>query len=58
MILDEGHSLSARSSRQSNLSSKLFSCWNWICTGTPTQNLTEAAAVRTRQEGIADDLTR
>ncbi|KAI8093000.1 SNF2 family N-terminal domain-containing protein, partial [Halteromyces radiatus] len=58
VIVDEGHSLSARNSRQSNLSAKLFACWNWICTGTPTQNLTEVAILRTRQEGIADDLAR
>ncbi|CAO3599681.1 unnamed protein product [Absidia cylindrospora] len=58
VIVDEGHSLSSRNSRASELSSKLLCVWNWICTGTPTQNLTEAASVRTRQEGISDDLTR
>ncbi|KAI8381524.1 P-loop containing nucleoside triphosphate hydrolase protein [Radiomyces spectabilis] len=58
MIVDEGHRLSTKN-KQSELSAKLFSTWKWICTGTPTQNLTESAAVyNRRQEGQVDDLNR
>ncbi|KAK4520687.1 uncharacterized protein ATC70_006565 [Mucor velutinosus] len=57
LIVDEGHRLSSKN-RQSELSSKLFSNWKWICTGTPTQNLTESASMRTRQESQMDDLNR
>ncbi|GAN03723.1 snf2 family helicase [Mucor ambiguus] len=57
LIVDEGHRLSSKN-RQSELSSKLFSNWKWICTGTPTQNLTESASTRTRQESQMDDLNR
>ncbi|CAO3648295.1 unnamed protein product [Mucor hiemalis] len=57
LIVDEGHRLSSKN-RQSQLSSKLFSNWKWICTGTPTQNLTESASMRTRQESESDDLNR
>ncbi|KAI8637325.1 SNF2 family N-terminal domain-containing protein [Parasitella parasitica] len=54
---NEGHRLSSKN-RQSELSSKLFSNWKWVCTGTPTQNLTESASMRTRQESQMDDLNR
>ncbi|KAL9559443.1 hypothetical protein PS6_000765 [Mucor atramentarius] len=57
LIVDEGHRLSSKN-RQSELSSKLFSNWKWVCTGTPTQNLTESASMRTRQESQMDDLNR
>ncbi|CEP16924.1 hypothetical protein [Parasitella parasitica] len=57
LIVDEGHRLSSKN-RQSELSSKLFSNWKWVCTGTPTQNLTESAPMRTREESQMDDLNR
>jgi hypothetical protein len=57
IILDEGHRLSSKN-RQSELSCKLFSNWKWICTGTPTQNLTESASMKPRQESQLDDLNR
>jgi hypothetical protein len=55
--IDEGHRLSSKN-RQSELSSKLFCNWKWVCTGTPTQNLTESATTRTRQASESDDLKR
>ncbi|KAG0167684.1 hypothetical protein DFQ28_010236 [Apophysomyces sp. BC1034] len=57
VIVDEGHRLSAKN-KLSELSAKLFANWKWVCTGTPTQNLTESATVLTRHEGQADDLSR
>ncbi|KAG0182111.1 hypothetical protein DFQ29_005805 [Apophysomyces sp. BC1021] len=57
LVVDEGHRLSAKN-KLSELSAKLFANWKWVCTGTPTQNLTESATVLTRHEGQADDLSR
>ena len=53
--IDEGHRLVLKN-RQSELSTKLFCQWRWVCTGTPTQNLTESVTVKTKSE--KDDLTR
>ncbi|CAO3608684.1 unnamed protein product [Cunninghamella echinulata] len=58
VIVDEGHSLSSRNSRHSSLAAKLFSCWFWVCTGTPSSNLTEVAISRSHQEELDEDLTR
>ncbi|KAI9284162.1 P-loop containing nucleoside triphosphate hydrolase protein [Umbelopsis sp. AD052] len=57
LIVDEGHSL-ADSNRSSQLSAKLFVTWKWVCTGTPTQNLTESPVALTRKQAQADDLKR
>ncbi|KAF7727694.1 hypothetical protein EC973_007250 [Apophysomyces ossiformis] len=57
VIVDEGHRLSSKN-RLSELSAKLFANWKWVCTGTPTQNLTESATVLTRHESQTDDLNR
>ncbi|ORX47171.1 hypothetical protein DM01DRAFT_1327182 [Hesseltinella vesiculosa] len=57
VIVDEGHTLSSKSSRQSSLAAKLFFNALWICTGTPTQNLTEATS-HARRANLHDDLAR
>ncbi|KAI8074385.1 SNF2 family N-terminal domain-containing protein [Gongronella butleri] len=58
VIVDEGHTLSSRSSRQSDLAAKLFFNALWITTGTPTQALTETANARTHRTNFYDDLSR
>ncbi|KAI8977954.1 SNF2 family N-terminal domain-containing protein [Pilobolus umbonatus] len=55
LIVDEGHRLSSMN-HQSQLTIKLFANWRWICTGTPTQNLTESISVRVSEE--ENDLKR
>ncbi|KAI8969095.1 SNF2 family N-terminal domain-containing protein [Mycotypha africana] len=57
LIVDEGHTLSSKN-RQAELSAKLFANWKWICTGTPTRNLTETASTQTTQDSESDDLNR
>ncbi|CAO3607949.1 unnamed protein product [Cunninghamella blakesleeana] len=59
VIIDEGHRLSSlNSSNFATLTKKLFYCWIWIVSGTPTTNLTEVIDARSHEEVFIDDLRR
>lgn len=55
-LLDEGHRLS-NENKLAELSRKLFCNAKWVCTGTPTHNLTDTTLSR-KDLNEADDLDR